>query len=130
MTDLVTDNNDNNNNDGSYVLVIEDGSQTDGQILFYAISGFIVWIFCSLFAWILSGYITRNKKRLSSSLIFATIGVILFSWLDGFIVFIFKTNVFISDAKYVMQYQCSQSLHFTSLCYGLYRYSLYVCSIL
>ena len=118
--------NDVNDNSNSYVLIIEEGGQTDGQIVFYAVSGFVVWLLCSLFAWILSGYITRNKKRLSSLLIFATIGVILFSWLDGFIVFIFKTNVFISDAKYVMQYQCSQSLHFTALCYGLYRYSLYV----
>ena len=128
MADIVGDSNDDNgvNNSNSYVLIIEEGGQTDGQILFYAISGFVVWLFCSLFAWILSGYITRNKKRLSSLLIFATIGVILFSWLDGFIVFIFKTNVFISDAKFVMQYQCSQSLHFTALCYGLYRYSLYV----
>ena len=118
---------DDTNPNNAYLLVIEEGTRNDGEILFYAISGLFVWTFCTLFAWLLSGYITRNRKRLSSLLIIATIGVIFFSWLDGFIVFVFKTNVFISDARGVMQYQCSESLHFTALCYGLYRYSLYVC---
>eukprot|EP01083_Nonionella_stella_P092295 258334_1 len=109
-----------------YLIEIEEGTQTNGQILVLAISGLITWIFCSIFAWILSGYMTRYKKRLSNILILATIGVISFSWLDGFIAFAFSTNVFIKDAQYAMQYQCSRSLHITALCYGLYRYSLYV----
>ena len=110
----------------SYAVIIEDDIQSNQQIIFYATSGLISWIFCSIFALIFGWYIAQNRKQLSTELIICGGTVILFSWLNGFIVWTIKTNVFIKDAQYVVNYLCAPSLRISACCYGIYRYLLYI----
>ena len=108
------------------LVVQEEDTQTEHQILFYAISGLTAWIGCTLFAWIACGHLIRNSHRVSTLLVAATFGVFFFCSIHSFIAFIFSTNVFIRDTANIMLYGCAQSLHFDAFCYGAYRYSLYV----
>jgi len=110
----------------SSLILEEEDTQTEHQILFYAISSLIAWIGCSLFAWMVCGHLIRNVHRISSLLVAATFGVFFFCSIHSFIAFIFSTNVFVRDNSHIMMYGCAQSLHFDAFCYGAYRYSLYM----